>query len=78
MKQADMWQGAGVVCARPVRLSRIGGHGQGVKGKQVQTLANLVTVNRSGAADAIAKVKARGVHDDPKAGKPAGCREHIG
>ena len=32
----------------------------------------------SGAADAIAKVRRRGVHDDPKARKPAGCREHIG
>ena len=32
----------------------------------------------SGTADAIAKVRRRGVHDDPKARKPAGCREHIG
>ena len=45
MKQADMGSGCRCLC-QTSQIARIGRRGQGVKGKQVQNLCDLVTVNR--------------------------------
>ena len=45
MKQADMGSGCRCLC-QTSQIARIDRHGQGVKGKQVQNLCDLVTVNR--------------------------------
>ena len=45
MKQADMGSGCRCLC-QTSQIARIGRHGQGVKGKQVQNLCDLVTVSR--------------------------------